>query len=258
MIGHHHVDDGQPFHEGATSLRIGARVVGEEMQAHALFREGFRRVERAAAVGVDVVGGPFSQAHGDHPLLAALGTDRMRVGGRGDRRAKAQRGRHLLQRVSQPVGQAPFRKSKHRLDDRPGVLEAHAARVALLDGAQQLVPPMRPRHQPQFVQQAVLTGTLDRQRESQRPVRSHQSIPVDPARLDVVHVVEQDEPVDRTDQLEVAQVREGVRLHDRQFHVVILRRRSTGQVTQAGAQGWNRCSSSSSGSRAMLKLDVSG
>ncbi|MDL2337015.1 MAG: hypothetical protein QFE16_04155 [Pseudomonadota bacterium] len=97
--------------------------------------------------------------------------------------------------------------------------ETGAARVALLDRAQQLVLPERSRHELQFTQSTVLARALDRQREAQGAAGSHQSVPVDPAGVDVVHVVEQHEPVDRTHQLEVAQIREGIGLHEGQLHI---------------------------------------
>lgn len=61
---------------------------------------------------------------------------------------------------------------------------------------------------------------LQRQRE-QRILTIHQhAVPVDPALLGVLDVVVHNKDIDRGDQLEITDVRQEIRLHDGQLHVV--------------------------------------
>ena len=103
------------------------------------------------------------------------------------------------------------------LQQRKCLREMRRAPVCALELVEQLVA-VEVRRQLSVAHIQRVRIAFQRQREHHVLAVQQHAVSVDPAFLRVLDVVVDDEQVDRGDELEVADVREEVRLHDRQLH----------------------------------------
>ena len=200
----------------------GARL--DEMQPHPLGIEMIARVELASACRVHVIGGAFGAANREHALLSLevrvavprralhpLGGDLEEPGDRPE--ARHGQLRHSIRGLRQ-----------HPFDEREHEAELRSTVIGVVDRLERLLDP--PRVLPGVVDERVVNRRerarmSDRHREVRRLPVDEDAIAVDPPLLDERHIVVHDEAIDRVHELEVADVRKQVRLHDPELHASV-------------------------------------